>query len=77
MRRVDDLGRIVIPKEIRRKLRIRQGDPLLKTLRTEERFFGAMKALHDRVEIQQKERHIYLNNKTDVLFFSFFLKTNN
>lgn len=28
VRRIDDLGRVVIPKEIRRKLRIREGDPL-------------------------------------------------
>ena len=28
VRRVDDLGRIVIPKEIRRTLRIRESDPL-------------------------------------------------
>ena len=28
IRRVDDLGRIVIPKEIRRNLGIREGDPL-------------------------------------------------
>ena len=28
IRRVDDLGRIVIPKEIRRTLRIHEGDPL-------------------------------------------------
>lgn len=27
-RRIDDLGRVVIPKEIRRTLRIREGDPL-------------------------------------------------
>ena len=28
VRRIDDLGRIVIPKEIRRTLRIKEGDPL-------------------------------------------------
>ena len=28
IRRVDDLGRVVIPKEIRRNLGIREGDPL-------------------------------------------------
>lgn len=28
VRRIDDLGRVVIPKEIRRVLRIRDGDPL-------------------------------------------------
>ena len=28
VRRIDDLGRVVIPKEIRRSLHIREGDPL-------------------------------------------------
>ena len=28
VRRIDDLGRVVVPKEIRRVLRIREGDPL-------------------------------------------------
>ena len=32
VRRIDDLGRIVIPKEIRRTLRIREGDPSQITL---------------------------------------------
>ena len=27
VRRIDELGRVVIPKEIRRTLRIREGDP--------------------------------------------------
>ena len=28
VRRIDDLGRVVIPKEIRRTMRIREGDPV-------------------------------------------------
>ena len=28
VRRIDDLGRVVIPKEIRRTMRIREGEPL-------------------------------------------------
>ena len=28
IRRIDDLGRVVIPREIRRSLKIREGDPL-------------------------------------------------
>ena len=39
VRRIDDLGRVVIPKEIRRTMRIREGDPLLKTLTVKFRAF--------------------------------------
>lgn len=42
VRRVDDLGRIVIPKEIRRTLRIREGDPSQMTLAQWQRFSFAM-----------------------------------
>ena len=42
VRRVDDLGRIVIPKEIRRPLRIREGDPLLTSLTVRQRFACAV-----------------------------------
>ena len=38
VRRVDDLGRIVIPKEILRTLRIREGDPLHTTLTSFDSF---------------------------------------
>ena len=37
VRRIDDLGRVVIPKEIRRTMRIREGDPLLTSLTEKER----------------------------------------
>ena len=43
VRRIDDLGRVVIPKEIRRTLRIREGDPLLITLTGWQKFcFGLL-----------------------------------
>ena len=38
VRRIDDLGRVVIPKEIRRTMRIREGDPLYTTLTLFDRF---------------------------------------
>ena len=43
VRRIDDLGRVVIPKEIRRTMRIREGDPL--EIHTEfEKFMKAIKS---------------------------------
>ena len=42
VRRIDDLGRVVIPKEIRRTMRIREGDPLLTTLTPMERTWNAL-----------------------------------
>ena len=48
LRRIDDLGRIVIQKEIRRTLRIREGDPSQITLARLERFCFAMLDLSKR-----------------------------
>ena len=42
VRRIDDLGRVVIPKEIRRTMRIRERDPLLTTLTPIDRFCFAI-----------------------------------
>lgn len=44
----DDLGRVVIPKEIRRTMRIREGDPLLTTLTPMERTWNALLQLAER-----------------------------
>ena len=51
VRRVDDLGRIVIPKGIRRTLRIREGDPLLTTLTVWDQYLWAMEILQKRLGV--------------------------
>ena len=48
VRRIDDLGRVVIPKEIRRTMRIREGDPLLTTLTPIDRFCIAIHSVVER-----------------------------
>ena len=49
VRRVDDLGRIVIPKEIRRTLRIREGDPSDTTLTSFDLFCRGIHSLVQRI----------------------------
>ena len=48
MTQADDLGRVVIPKEIRRTMRIREGDPSQITLARWEQFCFAMLELGKR-----------------------------
>ena len=52
VRRIDDLGRVVIPKEIRRTMRIREGDPLQTTLTQRDRFCFAMLDLSKRLGLE-------------------------
>lgn len=49
VRRIDDLGRVVIPKEIRRTMRIREGDQTLTTLTPVARFLYALMDLSKRI----------------------------
>ena len=54
VRRIYDLGRVVIPKEIRRTLRIREGDPLLTTLTPFDKFYLAIHSVVDRYKEQAR-----------------------
>ena len=49
VRRIDDLGRVVIPKEIRRRQRRREGDPSQTTLETWQIFSFSMLDLAKRM----------------------------
>ena len=51
VRRIDELGRVVIPKEIRRTMRIREGDPLLTTLTPIDKFVFGMTSLAERLDL--------------------------
>ena len=52
VRRIDDLGRVVIPKEIRRTMRIREGDPLQITLTQFDRFCVAVHNVYKRTTVE-------------------------
>ena len=59
VRRIDDLGRVVIPKEIRRTMRIREGDPSLITLSPWEKFCLTL------MELEQRTGAGYVHNDGD------------
>ena len=48
VRRIDDLGRVVIPKEIRRTMRIREGDPSQTTLTQDLMFCMGLESAAER-----------------------------
>ena len=50
VRRIDDLDRVVIPKEIRRTLRLNEGDPLLTTLTDFDKFCFAIHSVVERMK---------------------------
>ena len=52
VRRIDDLGRVVIPKEIRRTLHLKEGDPSLTTLTLFDKFCFAIHSLAQRITAQ-------------------------
>ena len=73
VRRIDDLGRVVIPKEIRRTMRIREGDPSQITLTVFEQFFLSITKLYIRKnkleEDQKKAEEIHRNFEKIVEYF--------
>ena len=54
VRRIDDLGRVVIPKEIRRTMRIREGDPLHNTLIPTTKFCIAIHSVAERYKAKAR-----------------------
>ena len=48
VRRIDDLGRVVIPKEIRRTMRLREGEPSLTILTLFDKFCLAIHSVVER-----------------------------
>ncbi|MBR4954970.1 MAG: stage V sporulation protein T [Clostridia bacterium] len=50
VRRIDALGRVVIPKEIRRTMRLREGEPSLTTLTLFDKFCIAIHSVAERAK---------------------------
>lgn len=65
VRRIDDLGRVVIPKEIRRIIRIEEGDPL--ELFTENNMVCFVKYQPSEEEEKEKIREYVAENRCRIL----------
>ena len=52
VRRIDDLGRVVIPKETRRTMRIREGAPFLASLTLFDKFCMAVHSVAKRIKAE-------------------------
>lgn len=80
VRRVDELGRIVIPKEIRKSLRIKEGDPLeifidnnglvLKPYREEHLSFDRLQSEWENLNAAERQKLIceMVNHLDDPIF---------
>jgi AbrB family looped-hinge helix DNA binding protein len=60
VRRIDDLGRVVIPKETRRTLRIREGYPFRITLTQLDRFCLGVHSISKRIKAERNLRFLIL-----------------
>jgi len=66
VRRIDDLGRVVIPKEIRRTMRIREGDPPQTMLTEMDGYIQSILELSARIaprEVVGKQEATLLSNQ--------------
>ena len=77
VRRIDDLGRVVIPKEIRRTMRIREGDPLLTTLTHFELLCTTIFKLYIRIKEQEEDRNKLEEQKRFEEMISFLIQQRN
>lgn len=73
VRRIDDLGRVVIPKEIRRNLKIKEGDPL--EMFVEDNGVLCLKKYLDQPDFSEAERFVQKNLHRIACVFPFGDKT--
>ena len=75
IRRVDDLGRIVIPKEIRRTLHIREGEPLEIFVDTEEQMVCFKKYRNEEKSLSETCRQIVNHYRKEIVTIGFTYNT--